>query len=97
MPRKKNEPIQAWNVFVCQLCADHPQFEVGSDVSFRAHMTDVHGFDMTQQFQKTTRMHLDAADYYQWEYEWKRDDVLFALQSIRNPRTEADRAYWSVE
>jgi len=97
MPRKKKEPVQGFNVFQCQLCTDHPQFEAGIGSPFRVHMTDVHGMDMTQKFQKSTLSHIDAADWYEWAYEWKHEGVIFALQSIRAPRARADREYRRAE
>jgi hypothetical protein len=53
--------------------------------------------DMTQKFQKSALGHIDAADWYQWDYEWKNDGVAFAVQSVRNPRNAEDRDYWSDE
>jgi hypothetical protein len=41
MPRKKKAPVEAFNIFQCQLCADHPQFDAGAGSPFSAHMTDV--------------------------------------------------------
>lgn len=86
MPRKEKEPGQGFNIFQCQLCPDHPQFVAGKDGVFTAHMTEVHGMDMPQKFEKASLGHIDAADWYQWDYEWKHDGVTFAVQSVRNPR-----------
>jgi len=95
MPRKKKAAEPGFNVFQCQLCADHPQFDIPG--AFGAHMTDVHQYDMKAKYQKSTQSHIDAADWYEWNYEWKRDGVTFALQSVRNPRHPADAEYWSDE
>jgi hypothetical protein len=97
MPRKKKEPAQGFNIFQCQLCADHPQFSAGPESLFTAHMTEAHQMDMKQKFQKSMVCHLDARDWYQWDYEWKRDGVTFALQSVRNPRRASYADDWSAE
>jgi len=95
MPRKKKAADPGFNVFQCQLCADHPQFDQPG--TFSAHLTDTHQMDTKAKYQKSLTMHLDATDWYQSDYEWKHDGVTFALQSIRLPRHPADREYWARE
>jgi len=95
MARKKKAAEPGFNIFQCRLCPDHPQFEAGPESQFTAHMKDVHQMDMKQKFQKSTLNHLDAADWYEWNYEWKHDGVTFAIQSVRNPRHPDDALYWS--
>jgi len=95
MPRKKKAAAPGFNIFQCQLCADHPQFEQPG--TFPAHMTDVHQMDAKAKYQKRLTMHLDATDWYQSDYEFLNGDVVFALQSIRLPRTGEDAAWWHAE
>lgn len=93
MPRKKKAAAPGFNVFQCQLCGDHPQFEAPG--AFSAHLTDAHQMDAKAKYQKSMTCHLDARDWYQTDYELKHDGAVFALQSTRNPRAGGDAAYGS--
>jgi hypothetical protein len=92
MPRTKKEPVQGFNVFECRLCADRPQFDGKEGRTFSAHLIDVHQMDAKAKYRKQTDNHLDARDWYEWNYSWFDGDTLIALQSVRNPRT--DKGYW---
>jgi len=89
-PRKKKEPVQGYNVFQCQLCADKPEFEAKD---YPTHMRETHQLDSSAKYQKRMMRHLDATDWFESVYEWLKDDQLFAIQSIRTPRH--DKGYWS--
>ncbi len=89
MPRKKKAPEPGFNIYQCELCADKPQFKAGT---FSAHLTDVHQMDAKAKYHKRMKMHMDATDWYQTDYEFLNDGVVFALQSIRQPRR--DKGYW---
>ena len=95
MARKKKEVEPGYNIYQCQLCTEHPQFEANG--AFSAHLTDTHQMDAKAKYQKSMKAHIDAADWYQTDYEWTHDGVVFALQSVRNPRAHEDRDYWSQE
>lgn len=88
-PRKKKEPVQGFNVFQCQLCAEKPEIDAKD---FPAHMRDVHLLDTKAKYQKSMLQHLDATEWYQSDYEWKNGDQVFAIQSVRNPRQGG--GYW---
>lgn len=94
MPRKKKAAEPGFNVFRCLLCADHPQFVAGT---FSTHLADVHQMNPKAKYQKRTLAHLDAADWYQWDYEFLNDGVPFATHHVRNPRHPSDEMYWAEE
>lgn len=82
------------SIFECRLCADNPQF---SPSEFAAHLRETHQMDSSAKYQKSTINHLDARDWYEWNYEWKHDGATFAIQSVRNPRHPDDAMYWGDE
>lgn len=91
MARKKKAAEPGFNIFQCQLCADHPQFEQPG--AFSTHLEEAHQMDAKAKYQKRMLSHMDASDWYQTDYEFLNNDVVFALQSIRLPRQ--DKGYWS--
>lgn len=92
MPRNKKAPIEGFNIFECRLCADRPQFDGKNANTFSAHLTEAHQMDAKAQYHKRMDSHLDAQDWYEWNYTWLNDETVIAVQSVRQPRT--DRGYW---
>lgn len=58
--------------------------------AFTEHLRTAH--QMEAKGWKTTINHLDAADWYEWNYGWSKEQggPLFAVQSVRNPRRGDD-------
>lgn len=89
-PRKPREPVQEWNEFTCQLCADHPTIPAQD---FAAHLRETHQFDTTKPVSKSMRSHMDAEDWFQSDYEWKDGETVLAIQSTRIARTARTRMW----
>lgn len=89
MAKRVKKPVEEFNVFLCFLCEDKTEFNAGT---FSAHLRDVHTVDAAQKYQKRMLSHMDATDWYQTDYEWLKDGVVFATQSIRLARR--DKNFW---
>ena len=95
MTRTKRETVKPYNQFLCCLC-DMKEAIEPSD--FKKHREEVHQ-DTEHSGRRRMVVHLDSADWYESQYEWRKaepDDTVFAIQVVRMPRRGLDKAIWSA-
>lgn len=92
--QRAKPPVKGFNLFVCQLCSESEAMEVAD---FKAHREQLHG-EIDHRGRQRMVMHLDATDWFESRYEWlapDSDDVVVAVQTIRQPRRGLSKVMWS--
>ena len=85
----KQKKKEEWVLWQCNTCEGYPQFE---QAEFLEHIKNTHNIIDTKG-KREMRSHLDAADWYEWNYEWTIGELTF-MQQVHLKRKGLDKALW---